>query len=104
MENYETFGPTPVDEDCQQVGMPSYDHQKAKKECWAYVKQLIRQFGEPPMGARLTVKSFPHDFGSYMEACGVFDESIEEAVEYVYKIEGELPESWDEEAKKELGL
>ena len=102
--NYETFGPTPAGEPCQQVGMPTYDHQRAMQECRAFRKQLIRQFGEPPFGAMLKVKSFPHDFGSYMEVCGVFDENEEEAVEYVYNIEAHLPENWDAEAKKELGL
>lgn len=104
MENYETFGPTPRGEDCQQVGMPTYDSQKARQECHAFVQQLIRAFGEPPFGARLRVKSFPHDFGSYMEVCGIFDEENEEATNYVYNIEANLPENWDEEAKKELGL
>ena len=104
MMNFETLSCVPCDEDCQQVGMDSYEPTKAKAECRAFLHQLIRQFGNPPEGARLTIKSFPHDWGNYMEVCGVFDENIEEAVNYVYNIEANLPENWDEEAKKELGL
>ena len=104
MTNYESFGPTPVDEKCQQIGMPTYDPIMARKECRAFIQQLIRKFGEPPFGARLKIKSFPHDFGDYLEVCGIFDEENEEATQYVYNIEADIPENWDEEAKKELGL
>jgi len=102
--DYETFGCTPVDEDCQQVGMPSYDPQKARAECKAFIHQLRRQFGNEPFGAMLKIKSSLHDFGQYLEVSCMFEENEEEAVNYAYKIEANLPENWDDEAKKELGL
>ena len=104
MMNFETYSCTPCNEPCQQVGMPDYDGQKAVAECKAFIHQLRRQFGEEPAGAQLRIKTFPHDFGSYLEVCIIFDEEVEEQVNYAYGIEGALPEDWDDEAKKELGL
>jgi hypothetical protein len=95
------LSPTPVGEECAQVGAENY-HAMARKECNAFIKQLRRQFGVEPYGARLYVKSNPHDFGSYLEVACKFDENEEEAVEYAYKLESNLPENWDEEAKLEL--
>ena len=91
----------PVGEECAQLGSDGY-YEKAHKECKAFIKQLRRQFGQEPMGARLYVKSNPHDFGSYYEVACKFDSDNQEAVEYAYKVEAELPEEWDEEAKLEL--
>jgi hypothetical protein len=101
--DYLSIGATPAEETCAQVGKEGYSEQ-SQKECRAFVNQLVRQFGQPPEGARITVKSFPHDFGSYREVCVVYNDNIEEAIEYAFKIEAESPANWDEEAKKELGL
>lgn len=93
---------TPVSENCQQVGTAGYDHQKARQECEAFRRQLRRQFGEEPEGASLVIKSNPHDFGTYLEVAVKFDSDNEEAAEYAYKLEEELPEKWDDIAKNEL--
>ena len=98
-----TIGSSPAGEDCAQVGSENYGEQ-SRKECEAFKNQLIRQFGNPPEGARLAVKSFPHDFGSYKEVVVFYDDASEPAMEYAYKLEGESPEFWDEEAKKELEM
>ena len=100
MRDYLTLGPTPTGEDCEQV--PYENPAKAKKECRVFKEQLIRQFGEPPFGADLVVKSFPHDFGSYHEVVAYFDDQIPESVEYAFKLEGQTPEEWDEQAKNDL--
>ena len=77
----------------------------ARKECRAFIGQLRRQFGvEPTDSTRLIVKSNPHDFGTYHEVAVCFDEDDEAAVEYAYKLEGSLPEYWDDEARVELGI
>jgi hypothetical protein len=97
------LGPTPAEEKCAQVGQDNY-HEVSRREANAYIKQLRRMFGEEPAGARLTMKSYPHDFGSYLEVVVKFNENDEEAVEYAFKLEGNLPGEWDDEARQELQL
>ena len=96
------IGSAPHDEDCAQVGTENYQTQ-GRKECRALANQMIRLFGEPPFGAMLVVKSFPHDFGSYQELCVSYDSDNEDAEDYAFQCEM-LPEKWDAEARVELGL
>lgn len=97
------IGSSPYGEDCAQVGTPDYQ-EKAKKELVAYRNQLIRQFGQPPEGVVIKIKGNPHDFGTYYELVAVYNEDDEQAAHYAYQLEGEGPEFWDAEAKKELGI
>lgn len=101
--DYLTIGSSPAEEECAQVGQDNYSEQ-SQKECRAFVNQLTRQFGEPPFGARFAIKSFPHDFGSYKEVCVVYSDTVEEAIEFAFKVENESPAQWDEKAREELGL
>ena len=94
------IGTTPYGEDCAQVGSPGYAA-KARKECRVYINQLIRLHGTPPAGCSLIIKSSYHDFGTYYEVNVKFEDTPE-GNEYAAKCEGEGPELWDEEAKKEL--
>lgn len=91
----------PVGEECAQLGSDGY-YERAKRECTAFIRQLRREFGDEPVGARLYVKSNAHDFGSYYEVACKFDPQYEKAVEYAFKLEANLPENWDEKAKVEL--
>jgi hypothetical protein len=91
----------PVDEECAQLGSDGY-YERAKRECNAFIRQLRREFGDEPVGARLYIKSQPHDFGSYYEVECKFDEKFPKAIEYAFELEANLPENWDEEAKQEL--
>lgn len=95
------IGPTPCDEQCEQIGTDGYDPVLAKLECRVFAKQIRRICGDPPNGARLVVASEPHDFGSYHEVSVKFDDS-EDAIEYAYKCESECIEHWDLEALTEL--
>lgn len=106
MNGYDTLdiGPTPPGEDCQQVGTRDYDPMKARKECHAYIGVLRRKYGEEPEGARLIVKSNPHDFGSYLSVVCKYDPEDEAAANYALDCESGDPEFWDDEARKELGL
>ncbi len=90
------LGTVPVAEECSQVGDPDY-HTKTKAECRRYITQLKRTFGEPPLGARYKVKAEHHDFGTYHEVVIEFNSENEDAVEYAYVVEGNLPEYWDVE-------
>ena len=96
--DYMSLGPTPCDEPCAQVGADDYST-RYRIECNAYCKQLIRMFGEPPDGARLITKGFPHDFGMYHE---VVVEYNRETADYAMNVERNLPGRWDEEALNEL--
>lgn len=99
--DYITIGSSPAGEDCAQVGTDNYTEQ-ARRECNAYREQLLRQFGKEPGSARLAVKSFPHDFGSYLEVVCYYDDRDEAAMEYAFRLESECPERWDDEARAAL--
>ncbi len=101
--DYLNIGPSPASEDCAQLGKPDF-YEQAKKECQAFKAQLIRAFGEPPQGARIASKAFQHDFGTYYEVVCYYQEDLEEAVDYAFKLENEMPEVWDEQAKEVLAV
>lgn len=102
---YIELSSVPVTESCAQVGADDY-HERSLLECRVYRSQLERQF---PISEELgsdvyyKIKSFPHDFGSYREVVIYYNTDNDAAVEYAYKVEGDLPENWDEEAQKLLG-
>jgi hypothetical protein len=87
------IGSTPPEEDCAQVGQPGYDA-AAIIECTRYIAQLREQFGLEPEGARLYIKSNPHDFGTYYEVCCEYDDEIEASGTYAFKCEGEAWPEW----------
>ena len=95
MDTYLALAPAPVEENCVQVGTDDYTP-KARAECIRFIALLRTKFGPEPAGARLTVKSFPHDFGKYLEVVCYFDETLPESVEYAYRCEEDLPATWDE--------
>ena len=94
------LGPTPAGETCIQLGSEDYNS-KARNECRVYLKQLGRLYPNPPAGIRFGIRSFPHDFGSYLEVVVYFEED-EDCVNFAYDVESNLPEFWDETAKLEL--
>lgn len=115
---------TPHDEICTPAGQ---DENLQILECTALINQLIREQGPAPEGAQyFIVENTGHDFGVYYEA-GIFYTQIPEPSQYdidnetelwqtwwnaeedqtpseIYalKMEGSIPEQWDEEAKQEL--
>ena len=97
------IGSSPYEEDCAQVGTDDYED-RAKKECRAFINQIIRTLGSPPEGCRLFIKSNIHDFGIYYEVAAKFDVNVYEAMSYAYNVEGSCPAKWDDEARKELGI
>jgi len=99
--DYTSIGCAPAYESCAQLGTDGYT-ERAWRECRALIRQLIRMHGEPPPGARLKLKSCPHDFGTYYEVVCSFDPGDPEALEYAYRCEDGLPEYWDEAASEEL--
>ncbi len=101
MRDYISIGATPSDEECAQVGTPDYP-EKSKAECRAFKHQLERTFRDCPDGTYFTVKSFPHDFGSYREVVVSYDDDDEESREFAYHVENNAPSTWDDIAKMQL--
>lgn len=95
MRDYLNIAATPVDEDCVPCGE---NLAKQRAECNAFIGQLRRQFGEEPEGARLSVKAFQHDYGTYYEVVCYYDDKYTESVDYAFKLEAETPEKWDDKA------
>jgi hypothetical protein len=99
--DYLCIGSAPSDEECAQVGSEGYAR-RAKAECAAFINQLRRVFGGEPDGARLRTKSNAHDYGTYFEVVCDYEEENQKALDYALKVEGETPQEWDDEARKEL--
>jgi hypothetical protein len=86
-------GPCPAEEDAVQIGEPDYA-QRAKTQCRAFIEAIRKTLGQEPEGARLSVASQPHDFGSYYEVVVRFDPEDREAAEYAYRVEAKAPTTW----------
>ncbi len=97
MRDYLELGPTPAEEDCVQVGTDDY-LAKARVESKVWVDQLERKY--PDLDFRL--KSFPHDFGTYLEVVIMYDDDDPKEVKAVFRVEATLPRHWDKVAKKLL--
>ena len=92
--DYINIGPCPTDEEPVQLGRSNYPV-LARKECIRFIALIRKVLGLEPEGARLGVKSFPHDFGSYYEVVCYYQDSLPDSLEYALKCEGErCPESW----------
>jgi hypothetical protein len=98
-------GTTPPEESCAQVGSREYDyHDRARKEAKALIGQLRRMLGEEPDNARLSVKSHPHDFGTYLTVVCHYDDEDPISSAYAVRCDDEMPSEWDEQARQELSL
>lgn len=89
-----SLGATPGDEECAQLGSPSY-HERAREECQRYINQIRKLNGPEPEGAKLKIKSFPHDFGSYLEVVCEYDSDSDAATAYAFEVENDLPANWE---------
>lgn len=94
MRDYITLGTAPVGEESAQLGDPDYRH-KVRDEAERYTTLLRKMFGEEPEGAKLALKGFSHDFGTYHEVVCYYDDENEVAEEYALNIECNLPEYWE---------
>lgn len=108
---YYEIGPTPVNEECAQVGQENYLSQ-AVSECRAFCNQILRHYPAPNEFCRIVIKRNTHDFGGCYEVGASIHGagSISQAnanKEWVSQIEGDpkgVLENWDEESLAELGL
>lgn len=88
-----SIGPAPANEPCAQVGVPGYAG-RARDECRRFIDLIRRAIGPEPPGARLRVKGFLHEFGTYYEVVVEYNSEDEAAVDYAYRVEREAPATW----------
>ncbi len=93
MLDYIEIGATPCEEECEQVGSPDYAR-RAREECKRFAGVIRQKLGPEPDGARLAIKSFSHDFGSYYELVCCYDSETPEAVAYAFACESHSPVIW----------
>jgi hypothetical protein len=93
-QDFLSLGPTPYAEACAQVGTTDYQAQ-ALHECRRFIALLRHIFGNEPEGARLVVKGFAHDYGTYYEVICRFDPNDQAAVNYAFRCDHATPATWD---------
>ncbi len=94
--DYLNLGSTPWEEDCVGVNSNTDYMPAMREECRRYKRQLERDFAIPEdVDAYYKIKTFPHDFGSYMEVCIVFNQEDEKTCEFAYDLEDHLPARWE---------
>jgi len=94
MRDFIEIGPVPADEPCAQVGEENY-REKAYKECARFIELIRTKLGPEPKKARLAIKAFPHDFGTYHEVVCYFDTHNSESVDYAFRCESDAPTTWE---------
>ena len=98
MGDYIELGPVPCNEECYATGKPDYE-KKQNVEMQAFKNQLQRMFPNGWFG----IKRFPHDFGSYGEVVAYYTPETE-SEKIAFHVEANLPNQWDHDARRELGL
>lgn len=107
MTQYECMelGAAPYEVEPAQVGQDDYSD-KARKECSAFKKQLLRILKKKtetlPENFSLLVKGFSHDFGTYYEVVCKFNSNDEASWNLYEFLDENIPANWDDEALKEL--
>jgi hypothetical protein len=94
MKDYISIGSVPCNEDCAQVGQSDY-MDKSRKECNRFIELIRKALGEEPGGARLAIKGFPHDFGTYHEVVCWYDDNNTAATDYAFRCESDSPQNWN---------
>jgi hypothetical protein len=93
MRDFLEIGSTPAEEECVQVGEDNY-RERATKEMRRFIERIREVLGPEPEGAQLSIKWFPHDFGTYGEVVCYFDEGNDKAREYAFKCDSDAPSTW----------
>lgn len=88
--DYIEFDTTPVDEPC--VGING-DMTEAKAEAYRMKELLEKRF--PDVNGYFTIKSMPHDFGSYLEMRFYYDDE-EDGIKEMQHVEANYPQTWQD--------
>lgn len=81
------------------------DPQGVRRQARAWARQLTRAASAALVSAgrlRFRLSVFQHDFGPYTEVVGIADDDDGEAIAELFRLEGEGPVNWDDEARAEL--
>ena len=95
MRDFFDFDTVPCDEPCAQVGDDDY-RLNARTEAKRFIAMLERRFPNKPEKAYFSIKSNPHDFGTYYSVALYFDDNDEASMGYAYHVEANLPATWEE--------
>lgn len=88
------IGSTPCNEECEQLG-PGYNEAKARAECEQFRTAIRRELGEEPDGAKLSIVSNPHQFGTYYTVDCKY--TTQEGLAYAMACEADCPTEWSPE-------
>jgi hypothetical protein len=106
MKDYLSIGTVPCNEDCT-ANEPTGAYAAAqRREAALFAEQIARHYPEPDQGY-VTVKRFPHEFGSYYETCVVFDDENEAATTWAYNVESDslgVLTQWDEQSRAAMNF
>ena len=94
MRDYISIGSAPCDEDCVPVNSRGDYHEAMRAECQRFLELIRKKLGPEPPGARLAIKSNPHDFGTYYDVVCYFYDEDEEARKYAFRCESDSPRTW----------
>lgn len=93
------LGSAPFDEDCVQTEPDREYLPQMTAEVDRYVGMLEKRFPEgAEYGIVIRPKTFQHDFGPYMEAVAVYNGDDEEAGEFAFWMQENLPALWSDES------
>jgi hypothetical protein len=95
MMDFVNIGSAPYGEDCVQVGEEDYVR-KSRIECRAFIKAIRKKLGPEVGTAKLCMKTFPHDFGNYVEVCCRYNGYDKEGEDYAFLCESSSPQTWEE--------
>jgi hypothetical protein len=98
MRDYLNLESAPYNEECIQVTDKKPYIQEMIEECRKYKTLLTELFPIPSdikENTYFTIKTFPHDFGSYKEVCIIFDDENEKSCNFAYYVENNLPSNWN---------
>lgn len=98
--DYIEIGGSPSGEDCVQVSRHSDYLPAMRAECKRFKEMLEKRFPVPSSlegKVWFSIKSNPHDFGSYLEVVVKYDMEDEQASEFALFVESNTPETWSDE-------
>lgn len=97
MLDYIDIGSSPCEEDGVSVD-PKKDYLPAmREECNRFIAAIRKKLGPEPEGARLAIRSNPHDFGTYLEVVCYYHDQDEESQAYAFRCEAHAPRTWDDD-------
>lgn len=93
MRDYIEIGTTPCNESCCQVGRDNYS-KYGLLEAREFKRMLKSIYADKLDLVTFSIKTFPHDFGSYYDVVVYYDN--DEGMNEAYEIEDSYPTDWIE--------